>query len=160
MKKIVFYIIILFVFFIVCGGCDCDLDFPTQPQGHMPPEFLVGEWKSFDNIEQITIQKDFQIVVQNKRREYHFVVDGKGKRIFADRTMLPYEPTYKYIETAGHFIIREPARLEETFSIYWVDPVNSSRPFGIFKFKNGYALYTYVGDPDNPNSLVLLYKKP
>jgi hypothetical protein len=125
----------------------------------MPPDFLVGEWMSFDSSEQITIEKVSEIVVQNKR-EYHLVVNGKGKRIFADMTMLPYRPTYKYVETAGHLIIREPARLEETFSIYWADPVNSYRKFGIFKFKKGYALYTYVGDPDDPNSRVLLYKKP
>jgi hypothetical protein len=155
MKKTL-YIIVSLMFSIFCDGCDCDLG--DIPKGPMPPDFLFGEWMTSDNNERIIIQKDFNIVVQNNQREYHFVVNGQGKRIFADMSILKQKTIYKYVETTGNLVISESTRLEDTFPIFW-NNLNSKRMFGIFRFKSGYALYTYVGDPDAPSSRILLYKK-
>jgi hypothetical protein len=150
------------VFSIVYSGCDLDLG--EFPKGHMAPgDILIGEWQSLKDYEHITIQKGVEVIDQNNRREYHFIVRGKGKRIFIDHgrswSNIPKNP--QYMELSGKIIIRESQRLEDTFSITWDDPIGSYRPFGIMKFnkRKGYTLYSYVGDPDNPYSRILLYNE-
>jgi hypothetical protein len=153
MNNVYFKTIILFIIFIIVPGCEIAHYYETLP----PPEQLVGEWMSYDGEEYIKIHNNFDTVIKNNnRKEYHFTVTGKGKRIFLDEVPFPKKPPY--FEVTGRFILFGDDDIN--LRITWDKPVTADRPFGLYEYKGKLSLYTYVGDPDNPNSFLLLDKQP
>jgi hypothetical protein len=149
-----FRIFFLFAIIAIGNGCEWGHFHETLPS----PEQLIGEWKSHDGEEYIKVHNDFDTVIKNNCQEYHCIVTGKGKRIFVDDLPIPKNPPY--FEVTGNFVFVANTKQENMLMINWDAPVNIHRSFGLYEYKGRFSLYTYVGDPDDPNSFLKLYKQP
>jgi hypothetical protein len=141
------------LFMVVVIGDGCGRYYESHPH----PDQLIGEWRSCDGEEYIKIHKDYKTIIKNNCKEYHCTVIGKGKRIFARSGVAVIMPRTALEEVTGSFILLKDTK-EPRFMITWDPPINCSRAFGLYDDGNKKLwLYTYVGDPDDPNSLLMLH---